>query len=283
MTQQEARQRLAALGRVPDAGFDAIEAALSLAEADEPASPLLQARAAFQALCSAAQHLLDENPDAAAGNGGARARLIAALLASHFYAGDRETYDDPRNANLAEVLVRRRGLPVALGLIWIGLARQFRWGIGGVDFPGHFLLAIQDTTEDGRTVLLCDPFDSGRLLDLAALTALKSRITGADAVPQDIDLAPMSDRAVVLRLANNLRLRRINAKAWDAALTITEAMALLAPDASALLFAAGELALRVGRQRAAITHLRGFLETAPPPEQRSAAEVLLDKARQSLN
>lgn len=283
MNQDTARGEVAAWGRVPDAGFDAVEAALALAAADDPASPVAEAHAVFESLAASAARLLMANRDAAAGRGGARASLIAALLASHGFTGDRVTYGDPRNANLAHVLVRRQGLPVALGLIWIGLARRLGWGLTGVDFPGHFLLAVQDLREDGQEVLLCDPFEGGRLLDLAGLSALKARIAGPDAVLQDIDLTPMTDRAVVLRLANNLRVRRLNAEAWEDALSITEAMCLLAPAAAGLKFAAGELSLRVGRPRAAAAHLAAFLETGPPPEALRAARALLDKARQSLN
>jgi regulator of sirC expression with transglutaminase-like and TPR domain len=279
MSPEAARARLATWGRTPDAHLDAVDAALALAAADDPASPLEAAREAFEGLAAAAQRLLAENPDAAAGDADARMRLLGTLLASHGYAGDRETYDDPMNANLAHALVRRQGLPVALGLIWIGLARRLGWTLAGIDFPGHFLLAIQGRT----TALLCDPFDGGRTLDLAALRVLKGRIAGPPGEIGETDLAAMTDRAVVLRLANNLRVRRLGAGQSEAALSITEDMRLLAPDAPGLMFAAGELALGCGRPRAAIAHLSRFVATRPSADRLRAAEAMLDKARQSLN
>jgi regulator of sirC expression with transglutaminase-like and TPR domain len=279
MTPEAARGKLAAWGRAADVHFDAVAASLALAAADDPTSPVDEARETFEALAFAARRLLEGNRAAASGDPVARAGLVAALLASHAYAGDRETYDDPRNANLAHVLVRRRGLPVALGLIWIGIARRLDWPLAGIDFPGHFLLAIQ-----GRDrALLCDAFDRGRVLDPAGLRALRTRIAGPGAEIGPDDLAAMTDRAVVLRLANNLRVRRIDAGAFEAALAITEDMRLLAPQAPGLMFAAGELALRVGRPRAAVAHLEHFLATDPPPDSRQAAAAMLDKARQSLN
>jgi regulator of sirC expression with transglutaminase-like and TPR domain len=279
MTPEAAREKLAAWGRVPEAHFDAVDAALALAAADDPASPVDAAREAFEALATAAPRLLADNAEAAAGDATARARLLGALLAAHGYAGDRTTYDAPENANLARALVRRQGLPVALGLIWIGLARRLGWPLAGVDFPGHFLLAIQGHA----SALLCDPFDGGRVLDPPALRALKARVMGAGADIAQADLVAMTDRAVVLRLANNLRVRRLDADAIEPALSITEDMRLLAPAVPSLMFAAGELALRAGRPRAAIGHLRALLATAPPPDRARAAEALLDKARQSLN
>jgi regulator of sirC expression with transglutaminase-like and TPR domain len=279
MTPDAAREKLAAWGRVPEAHFDAVDAALALAAADDPASPVEAAREAFEGLAAAAPRLLADNDDAATGDAAARIRLIGALLASHGFIGDRATYDAPENANLARVLVRRQGLPVALGLVWIGLSRRLGWPLAGVDFPGHFLLAMQGHAN----ALLCDPFDGGRVLDLPALRAMKARIAGQQADIAQADLVAMTDRAVVLRLANNLRVRRLEADAIETALSITEDMRLLAPAVPSLMFAAGELALRVGRPLAAIGHLRALLATLPPPDRARAAEALLDKARQSLN
>lgn len=279
MTPEAAREKLAAWGRAPDRHFDAVAAALALAAADDPESPGDEAAATFERLAEAAARLAAGNPASAAGEAAARAEVLASVLAGHGFAGDQAHYDDPANANLARVLVRRRGMPVALGLVWIGLARRLDWMVAGVDFPGHFILAVH-----GRdNALLCDPFEGGRLLDLAALGRLKDRIAGPGSALGQADLAAMTDRAVVLRLANNLRVRRLKAAELDRALAITEDMRLVAPGSPALMAAAGELALRLGRARAAIAHLEDFIAASPPAGQMEAAEAMLERARQSLN
>ena len=58
------------------------------------------------------------------------------------YRGDEETYDDLRNADLAAVIQRRRGLPVALSILYIHAARSLGWRIEGLNFPGHFVIRI---------------------------------------------------------------------------------------------------------------------------------------------
>ena len=40
------------------------------------------------------------------------------------FGGDRDTYDDPLNALLPAVLLRRKGLPISLCILWIALARR---------------------------------------------------------------------------------------------------------------------------------------------------------------
>ena len=40
------------------------------------------------------------------------------LFKRHGYRGDIDSYDDPQNANLMRVIERRKGLPVALGILF---------------------------------------------------------------------------------------------------------------------------------------------------------------------
>ncbi len=65
-----------------------------------------------------------------------RAGALAGLMTGRWrYPGDRDSYDDPANANLIRVIERRRGLPVALGVLWLHCARAAGWDAFGVDFP----------------------------------------------------------------------------------------------------------------------------------------------------
>ena len=70
------------------------------------------------------------------------AALTAVIAGAEGYCGDDETYDDLQNANLISVIDRRRGLPVALGIIYLQVARAQGWQATGLAFPGHFLISI---------------------------------------------------------------------------------------------------------------------------------------------
>ena len=52
------------------------------------------------------------------------------------------TYDDPQNADLMAVIDRRRGLPVALGILYIHAARAAGLEASGLNTPDHFLLQL---------------------------------------------------------------------------------------------------------------------------------------------
>ena len=78
--------------------------------------------------------------------------------------GNVEDYDNPANANLIQVIERRQGLPVALGILWLHAARAAGWPAHGVDFPAHFLIAL----EGAGGQLVVDAFDGGTCLDAPA-------------------------------------------------------------------------------------------------------------------
>src|SRR5690242_69006 len=86
------------------------------------------------------------------------AALNTVILERYGYQGDTLTYEDLQNANLMRVIDRRKGLPVALGILYIHAARAQGWDMAGLAFPGHFLVLLQDA----GTRLILDPFHGGK-------------------------------------------------------------------------------------------------------------------------
>jgi regulator of sirC expression with transglutaminase-like and TPR domain len=69
--------------------------------------------------------------------GPAPERLADVIARAYAYRGDSETYDDLQNADLARVIERRKGLPVALSILYLHIARAQGWDAEGLAFPGH--------------------------------------------------------------------------------------------------------------------------------------------------
>ena len=147
------------------------------------------------------------------------------LAERHFYRGDRETYDDRANANLIRVIERRRGLPVTLGILWLHAARAAGWQGHGLDMPGHFLIALGSP----KRRLALDPFAGGGPLDDDDIRRLIRQVAGADAEPMPQHVAPMADRAILLRLQNNILIRRLRAGEITGAIACVEDMRRIAP------------------------------------------------------
>ncbi|MCU0986695.1 MAG: transglutaminase-like domain-containing protein [Acetobacteraceae bacterium] len=241
----EARAALDAMGEREDDELDIAEAALAFAVIDAPAQPLAPARAELARLAEEAR------PYAVCDDAEERALALAGLLVGrHGFTGDSDTYDDPANANLIHVLARRRGLPVALGVVWLHAARAARFDAWGIDFPGHFLIGIAGEAAEGQVVV--DVFDNGTMRTVDDLAALARRVEGPGARLSARHLRRMTTREVLLRLQNNLRLRRAAAGDLAGALVAGEDMLRLAPGLTPLWRETAELAERLERPRAAL-------------------------------
>ncbi|MBA4017816.1 MAG: hypothetical protein C0483_11630 [Pirellula sp.] len=130
------------------------------------------------------------------------AKLVALnkyLYADNGYHGSRHDYDSLSNSYLNEVIDDREGLPITLAVLHIEVGRRLGLDLQGIGLPGHFLAAYVD--DDGRRQLL-DPFDGGKRLTEADAIRTALEITGR--TPQAEQLEPVTKRAIVLRMLENL-------------------------------------------------------------------------------
>jgi regulator of sirC expression with transglutaminase-like and TPR domain len=262
---------LAGLGRRPDATIDLAEAALALASLDQPDADLESYRRHLAANAAAVG-------EAHAGLGGdsldTRCQALAAILVEREgYHGDRATYDDLANANLMTVIDRRRGLPVALGILYIDAGRRQGWQIEGINFPGHFLIRLDFEGERA----LVDPFGEGDRVDIADLRTLVRLGGGGELMPQHY--APLGNRGILLRLENNIKQRLISARELERAVEIVERMLLLAPDEPHLLREAGLLHRGLGNLKAALAHFERLVAFDGDGRARREAGRLIEELR----
>jgi regulator of sirC expression with transglutaminase-like and TPR domain len=280
MSPEEARRALDALGTLPDDEIAIGEAALLLGVLDLPGADIGAARAALSALAREAVAAAAADPVADGGEPEARRALLAGLLAGmHGFAGDSETYDDPANANLIRVLERRRGLPVALGILWLHCAEALGWDVAGLSFPGHFLLGIAG--REGRR--LVDPFHGGAALGGSEVRALLKQVQGEQAEIRPAMLRPVGRREVLLRLQNNVKLRRLRTGDWAGALVAAEDMLRIAPEEAALWREAALMNQRLERIGQALSCIERFLALAPSGAAAEEARTLAEALRARLN
>jgi len=214
---------------------------------------------------------------------GAQPEQLGEVIAQAYgYRGDSETYDDLQNADVARVLDRRKGLPVALAILYLHVARGQGWDAEGLAFPGHFLIRV--AIDGARHVL--DPFNDGQVVEAPELRGLLQRMLGPEGelAPEHFD--PVPDRDVLLRLENNVRLRLAKREDWAGAARSLDRMLAIAPDRPELLFESGEINARLDKRRAAITAFERFLATeaaGTEPVLQRRASALLQELRRGLN
>lgn len=219
MTRDEAQAFLSEAGLRSEGQFPLFEAAIACAVHEDPSRDPETARALAEEAAQRLRLRLErESPEEA---------LAETMAGDLRLAGDLMTYDHPDNADILAVCERRKGIPVALGVMYLDAARRCGLQVCGVDFPGHFLLRIE--TDEGPLAL--DPFSEGRVVLPSELTrrALHAGLTPAVADRLDTLMAPASDRTVLIRLQNNIFARAVAARDYARAERSALRRALLDP------------------------------------------------------
>lgn len=264
---------LARLGLVDDAAIDLADAALLLAAADHPETPLDAARVRLTGLVLRLQR-------SAAGVDTARdrARALSALLAeANDMTGDAADYDNPRNADFLVMLDRKLGLPVTLSILYVAIARRVGWAADPIGLPGHVLVrvGIEPVTQ------LIDAFDGGRLIDAAGVATILTRVTGGPAALDRDHVVPLSNRATLVRLITNQAARARRAGDVARALTLHERMTLIAPGFTGLWWERARLEQLAGDNAAARASLGAMLETTREPAVRGRIAAALTALAQA--
>jgi len=270
---QEIEARLAAIGRTAAAGFDLGEAALLLAALDRPRVRLDRYRAHLEETGRAVAVLGALSLDQAA------ASLTEVLGGRLGYRGDEQTYDDLQNANLMRVIDRRRGLPVALAILYVDAARRQGWSATALRFPGHVLIRLEVAGQ--RTIL--DPYHGGVRLEAAELRQLAKALGGEAAELTPDHTLPLTDLEVLLRLQNNIKVRRLQQRQTEGGLAALETMLLLQPGDWSLWLEAAELHQQLENLGAAAVALGHAADLAPSATQRAEVERRLASLRRRLN
>ena len=216
------------------------------------------------------------------------ARAVSALNHWLFevegFRGNQEQYDDLRNSFLDQVLVRRRGLPITLSILYVEIARQLGLEAYGIGFPGHFLAKVVGLG-DANQELIVDPF-FGRILSLDHCME-RLRAAAGEPVPFDpLWVQPATAREIWVRMLNNLKLLYLRQSDGLSALGCFDRILILEPSAPHELRDRGLLLERLDCLHAAIEDLTGYLELAPRGEDTAAIRLRRDalvRRRPALN
>ncbi|MBI2233901.1 MAG: transglutaminase family protein [Micavibrio aeruginosavorus] len=274
-------ETLKSIGAQPDEAIDLGRTAIYLAALEQPGLSLERYQSHMQRLAAEVKDRHDALIDAGAQDS-AETRLAALkhiVVDKYDYSGDNETYDDLQNASLIRVIDRRRGLPIALGILYIQIGRYLGWAVHGLNIPGHFVCRI----DYDAARLIFDPFNGCAVLQAPDLRRLVKQSLGPNAELSTSYYEPADNRTILVRLQNNIKLRRIEAEDYEGALSVVQAMRAIDPEEYRLLLDAGVLCARTNRLQQAIVALEGYIAKAPGDRDRHEAALLLQQIQESLN
>jgi regulator of sirC expression with transglutaminase-like and TPR domain len=220
MSQEMPAEFLARIGKASSGPREIATAALMLSALDHPEADLK----------SFSEHLTEIAEAAKAESAFARSpelavRGLSDLLQGRYgYAGDQVSYVSPDSADMISVIINRRGIPVALGILYIHAARAAGIKAFGLSVPNHFLLMIQA----GGGEMVIDPFNGGKMIEHER-SAKPLALTEPPPEGRKQVVKPVGDIEVLLRLQNNLKAHALAANDEKRAVEILERMLLIAP------------------------------------------------------
>jgi regulator of sirC expression with transglutaminase-like and TPR domain len=185
--------------------------------------------------------------------------LLATLYNRHGFRGNREAYYDPRNSFLNDVLDRKLGIPLTLGIVVLEVGWRLRLPLEGVNFPGHFLVRFRGDAID----LLIDPYDGGAVRFEDEAQELLDRVYGGMIKVDDSFLQSATKREMLVRMLVNLKSLYLNVRDHGRALAVVERLLLIRPLRSAEIRDKGVILARLGRNREALEQLEAYLNVSP--------------------
>ena len=199
---------------------------------------------------------------------------ISKVLFEHEnFSGNAESYYDPRNSFLNDVLDRKLGIPITLSMIYLEVGWRLDLPLEGVNFPGHFLVRYE-----GEAVkLLVDPFQHGQIRFEDEAQDLLDRVYGGSVKLQEMYLRPATKRDILVRLLSNLKTIYLNSRDDERALAAVERVLLIRPDSAEDVRDHGIMLARRGMHEEAMFQLERYLDLAPESADSGRVKLLLDE------
>jgi len=185
--------------------------------------------------------------------------LLNSLHERQGFRGNREAYYDPRNSFLNDVLDRRLGIPLTLGIVVLEVGWRLGLPLEGVNFPGHFLVRFKGDAFN----LLVDPYDGGAVRFEDEAQELLDRVYGGMIRVHDSFLKAATKREMLVRLLMNLKSLYLNVQDHPRALSVVERILLIRPIAAGEIRDKGVILARLGRKGEALEQLKAYLNVAP--------------------
>jgi regulator of sirC expression with transglutaminase-like and TPR domain len=190
------------------------------------------------------------------------------------FHGDEQTYYDPRNSYLNDVIDRKTGIPITLAVVLIALGTRAGLTVEGVGFPGHFLVRVGGETGG----IHLDPFFHARVLQRDALERLLRRALGDSATLTREHLAPVGTRAIIARMLTNLKAIYESRREHARALLVCDRLVDLTSSAE-LRRDRGTHALALGAMDAAAADFEAYLRARPDAPDADAIRAAYERAK----
>jgi regulator of sirC expression with transglutaminase-like and TPR domain len=207
---------------------------------------------------------------------------ISALNSTLFddlgFRGNIDSYYDPRNSFLNEVIDRRIGIPITLTVVYIEVARRIGFPIKGVGMPGHFIAKYAGE----RGEVFIDPFNGGRLLGEVGCAELIDELSGGRLELKPAHLEAVTKKQILSRMLSNLLSIYAGSNDYPRALAAIERILLINPGSHLHVRDHGLLLALQGETARAARALERYLEIAPDAPDAEIIRAQIKTIRQNI-
>jgi regulator of sirC expression with transglutaminase-like and TPR domain len=198
------------------------------------------------------------------------------------FAGNANDFYDPDNSFVHRLLQTRRGIPIALAVLWMELAQGLGLAVRGVSFPGHFLVKVN--LPMGQVVI--DPL-TGKSLSREALSERlepyrkHSGLLDELETPLGLYLQTAPSRDIIARMLRNLKEIHKSQSDWTRLLAVQERLVVLLHESWAEYRDRGLAHAELGHTEQALADLECYLVHADDQVNLDAIADWVDALRRS--
>ncbi len=259
-----------------DAHFPLLEAAISLAQDEEPSLDTQGVLATIDTMAHTLQSRVAKDAPLVQ-----RLRVLNQYFFNELgFAGNVNNYYDAANSFVHHVLRMRRGIPITLALIYIELAQAIGLHARGISFPGHFLIKLR--LSGGEAVI--DPFN-GRSLSREDLDERlqpyrrRHGLVEEFETPLGLFLQAATPRDIVARMLRNLKEIYMTSEDWPRLLAVQARLICLLPNAWEERRDRGLALLELAQDDAAIEDLEQYVLHRPQADDAASILARLEELR----
>ncbi len=198
------------------------------------------------------------------------------------FAGNFNDYYDPDNSFVHILLHTRRGIPIALAVLWMELAQGLGLAVRGVGFPGHFLVKVN--LPMGQVVI--DPMN-GKSLSREELSERlepfrrRNGLMDEFETPLGLYLQTAPSRDIIARMLRNLKeIHKVHSD-WTRLLAVQERLIVLLPESWTEYRDRGLAHAELGHTEQALADLECYLVHAEDEVNLDAIVDWVDALRRS--
>jgi regulator of sirC expression with transglutaminase-like and TPR domain len=186
-------------------------------------------------------------------------RFLFGELGFHGFEGDEQVFFDPRNSCLNQVLERRTGLPIALSVLYMEIARRLRMPVFGIGLPRRFVIQF----DDGNYSTFIDPFNGGK-----PISARECFRLAETQVPDPALLQRVTPKQIMMRMVQNLHTAYVRSQDFPRAVITLDLMITGAPDTASWYKHRAVLLMAIHRWMAARRDFEKYLAMEPEASDR---------------